>query len=48
MMTALGESGLPTTFLFDAAGREVWRITGDRDWTDAESGKLIAEALAAG
>ena len=47
MMTALGESGLPTTFLFDAAGREVWRITGDRDWTDAESRKLVAETLAA-
>ena len=44
MMTALGEVGLPTTILFDAAGREVWRSTGDRDWTDAESAKLIAEA----
>ncbi len=44
MMTALGEQGLPTTILYDAAGREVWRFTGDRDWTDAASAKLVAEA----
>ena len=29
----LGVQVLPTTILFDAAGKEVWRYTGDLDWT---------------
>ncbi len=36
---------LPMTVLYDAQGREVWRMTGPREWGDAESAKLIAEAL---
>ncbi|HQA18275.1 MAG TPA: TlpA disulfide reductase family protein [Novosphingobium sp.] len=35
---------LPMTVLYDAAGREVWRIAGPREWGDAETAKLIAEA----
>ncbi len=35
---------LPTTILYDAAGREVWRFTGPREWGDAETEKLLAEA----
>ncbi|WP_326523782.1 TlpA family protein disulfide reductase [Sphingomonas sp.] len=35
---------LPTTILYDSAGREVWRLTGDFDWAGAEAVKLIAEA----
>ncbi|WNO53714.1 TlpA family protein disulfide reductase [Stakelama saccharophila] len=42
--TTLG-GNLPTTVLYDATGKEVWRYTGDRDWSDTESRKLIAEAL---
>ncbi|WJY17876.1 TlpA disulfide reductase family protein [Alteriqipengyuania flavescens] len=40
--------GLPLTVLYDAAGRELWRYSGDRDWTDAESRALVEEALGGG
>ncbi len=39
-----GAEVLPTTILFDAQGREVWRYVGDLDWTGAEAAKLLAEA----
>lgn len=35
---------LPTTILYDAAGREVWRVTGGMEWDGAEAAALIAEA----
>ncbi|MBU3993858.1 MAG: TlpA family protein disulfide reductase [Alphaproteobacteria bacterium] len=35
---------LPTTVLYDGAGREVWRFVGEQDWNGAESAKLLAEA----
>ncbi|MEO6198848.1 MAG: TlpA disulfide reductase family protein [Sphingomicrobium sp.] len=35
---------LPTSVLYDAEGREVWRYIGDTDWTGAEAAKLLAEA----
>ena len=38
-----GAQVLPTTILFDAAGKEVWRYTGDLDWNGAEAQKLLAE-----
>jgi thiol-disulfide isomerase/thioredoxin len=41
---ALGAEVLPTTVLYDAQGREVWRYVGDLDWTGAEAAKLLAEA----
>jgi thiol-disulfide isomerase/thioredoxin len=44
MMGALGVATLPTTILYDADGREVWRFTGDEDWTGADAARLIAEA----
>jgi thiol-disulfide isomerase/thioredoxin len=34
---------MPTTILYDAAGREVWRYVGDMDWTGAEAARLLAE-----
>ena len=40
----LGAEVLPTSILFDAEGREVWRYVGDLDWTGAEAAKLLAEA----
>jgi thiol-disulfide isomerase/thioredoxin len=43
-MTALGISILPTTILYDAEGREVWRMTGLAEWTDERTARLIAEA----
>ncbi len=41
---ALNAQVLPTSVLFDAKGKEVWRYVGDRDWTSPESAKLLAEA----
>jgi thiol-disulfide isomerase/thioredoxin len=35
---------LPTSILFDAKGKEVWRYVGDLDWTSAEAAKLLLEA----
>lgn len=44
---ALNAQVLPTSVLYDAQGREVWRYIGDLDWTGAEAAKLLAEASAA-
>ena len=46
LSSALGVQVLPTTILFDAAGQEVWRFTGDLDWTGAEARGLVGEATA--
>lgn len=35
---------LPTSILFDANGKEVWRYVGDLDWTSPEAAKLLSEA----
>lgn len=39
-----GGAGLPLTVLYDAAGKEVWRISGGYDWSTAEARELVAEA----
>jgi thiol-disulfide isomerase/thioredoxin len=44
MMAALRVPTLPTTILYSAEGKEVWRFTGDEDWAGEEAAKLIAEA----
>ena len=41
---AVGVEVMPTTILYDADGREVWRYVGDMDWTSPEAAKLLAEA----
>ena len=42
---ALGpDTVLPTTILYDADGKEVWRYVGDLDWTGPVAAKLLAEA----
>ena len=41
---ALGAEVLPTSILYDANGREVWRYVGDQDWTSPAAAKLLAEA----
>ena len=44
---ALGpDTVLPTSILYDAQGKEVWRYVGDLDWTGPEAAKLLAEARA--
>ncbi len=51
-MALLGAIGpdavMPTTFLYDANGKEVWRYVGDMDWTSPEAARLIAEAKPGG
>jgi thiol-disulfide isomerase/thioredoxin len=44
LMTDLGVGTLPATILYDAQGREVWRVIGAEDWTGEEARALIAEA----
>jgi thiol-disulfide isomerase/thioredoxin len=44
LLAHFGTQTLPMTVLYDARGKQVWRYVGDRDWTDEESLKLIAEA----
>ena len=44
---ALGpDAVLPSTILYDADGREVWRYVGDLDWTGPEAARLLAETPA--
>ena len=44
MMAALGIDTLPTTILYDAEGKEVWRMTGMAEWDGARARGLLAEA----
>ena len=39
--------GLPVSVLYDAQGKEVWRVTGDLDWADPEVRGALDEALPA-
>jgi thiol-disulfide isomerase/thioredoxin len=41
-----GGASLPLTVLFDADGKEVWRMVGGFDWSSPEARALIEEALA--
>jgi thiol-disulfide isomerase/thioredoxin len=43
LTSALNVQVMPTTILYDAQGRELWRYVGDLDWTSAEATKLLAE-----
>lgn len=38
---------LPTTVLYDAEGKEVWRIVGGMDWDGPRANTLLAETLGA-
>ena len=44
LMRRLGIDTLPTTILYGADGREVWRIKGMADWQGQGAARLIAEA----
>ena len=39
-------SALPTSILYDAQGKEVWRVVGAIDWQGDEAKALLAEARA--
>jgi thiol-disulfide isomerase/thioredoxin len=41
-----GTGTLPTTVLYDAEGKEVWRYVGAHDWANAETAAMLKEALA--
>nr|WP_241557193.1 TlpA disulfide reductase family protein [Croceibacterium ferulae] len=41
-----GGAALPLTVLYDAQGREVWRVMGGHDWADAPARQAIDHALA--
>ena len=43
-----GGASLPLTVLYDAEGKEVWRMIGGFDWSSDEARALIEEGLAAG
>jgi thiol-disulfide isomerase/thioredoxin len=43
LTSALNVQVMPTTILYDAAGKEVWRYVGDLDWTGEEATKLLSE-----
>jgi thiol-disulfide isomerase/thioredoxin len=45
--TGLG-ANLPTTILYDAGGKEVWRFTGSTDWAGDEAKARIAEGMTSG
>ena len=40
-----GGSVLPTTILYDAQGKEIWRVIGGYDWTGEQARAEVAEAL---
>jgi thiol-disulfide isomerase/thioredoxin len=46
VMVGLGLDTLPVTILYDAKGREVWRMVGQEDWQGRRAAGLIAEAFA--
>ncbi|MDB5736831.1 MAG: thioredoxin [Sphingomonas bacterium] len=43
LMGKLKVDVLPTTILFDAKGKEVWRVVGGKDWTSPAAATLLAE-----
>ena len=45
-MSALRLETLPTTILYDAEGKEVWRMTGRADWASERVARLLDEAEA--
>jgi len=44
LMTELRIDTLPTTILYDAEGKEVWRMTGKEDWQGERAAGLLQEA----
>jgi thiol-disulfide isomerase/thioredoxin len=47
MMGAMKLDALPMTILYDASGREVWRVVGMEDWRSDRAAALLAEAVPA-
>jgi len=47
LMSEIEVDTLPTTILYDAEGKEVWRMTGIEEWTGARAAGLLKEGGAA-
>jgi thiol-disulfide isomerase/thioredoxin len=45
LMTELKADTLPTTILYDAQGRELWRVVGMEDWESGRAALLLKEGL---
>jgi thiol-disulfide isomerase/thioredoxin len=45
LMSELRANILPTTILYDARGREQWRVIGMEDWESGRAALLLREAL---
>lgn len=45
LMTGLEADTLPTTILYDAEGREVWRVVGMEDWESGRAETLLGEGF---
>lgn len=45
---ALGAAGLPMSILYDASGREVWRLAGEWDWDGVDPAALATLARSPG
>ncbi|MCX7865032.1 MAG: TlpA family protein disulfide reductase, partial [Novosphingobium sp.] len=43
-----GVGVLPMSILYDADGREVWRLSGDLDWTSGRARQLLRESCRRG
>ncbi|WP_294248078.1 TlpA disulfide reductase family protein [uncultured Sphingomonas sp.] len=39
------KANLPTTILYGANGKEIWRVTGGFEWIGAQADQLLAEAM---
>lgn len=42
---AFGSGMLPTTVLYDADGKEIWRIVGTMDWDGPRANTLLADVI---
>lgn len=45
LSTHYGTGVLPTTVLYDAQGREVWRMIGGHDWSGSRTAAMLADTL---
>lgn len=48
LTSALEVDTLPTTILYDARGKEVWRVIGKEEWNGARAAALLREATPVG
>ncbi|WP_435202744.1 TlpA family protein disulfide reductase [Qipengyuania sp. 902] len=42
---AIGGGVMPTTVFYDAMGQEIWRVSGDYDWSSEDARAAIDEAI---